>query len=420
MASVARRNTVVDAALLDTATRRIITRAVADVWPGREAVLGPRCPSAASYLCRVVVDGEELVARYDWLGLPLGAVLRGAGGTWAQVRQAQRPYLANADPLTAREARHLDRLRSLGRPRVCGTAGLRGGVLLTRTAPGTPVSDVLAARPWETGMLLDEILGALAALHGPPGAGCLRGVATVGERSVVRVFRRTFGGPTATARLRVLGRGGVIPEDARRRAVVPMGSAARRLLPMAEALPAQRETAVFGNLDPEHVLLDGPRLTFTRPAVRWAAGPQPDLATLLGRAVLVAAAHPEPRVARQIVRGVAATLERHLARLPGRERTARLREVALLWLMDTLNVLADCLGAPPELPLSARRRALVPHAPVVAAVADRMSAVLTGSLTGPALLDALLAEADQTVGRAGDGAATRGSGGRGPTVRGRW
>jgi hypothetical protein len=52
----------VNAALLRTASEQAITRAVEDLWPDRRVVLGPPCPSVTSYVCRVTVGQEEVIA----------------------------------------------------------------------------------------------------------------------------------------------------------------------------------------------------------------------------------------------------------------------------------------------------------------------------------------------------------------------
>ncbi|WEH33823.1 hypothetical protein PZB75_10845 [Streptomyces sp. AM 4-1-1] len=288
-------NKTVNAALLHTASQRVVTRAVEDLWPNNEIVLGSQCPSVTSYVCRVTVDDEELVAKYSWLGISMVSILRGAGGTWEEVQEAQRAYVRSIELLTAREAQNLEFLRELGRPRVCETAGFHGGVLVTRIAAGTSLADELAARPWETDALLDAVLLALGGLHGPAGAECLRGAPPVGERSVVGVFRRKFTGLSATSYLRTLGRESGLPENERQEVVELVRCAVWRLLRMAGAISPCRNTVVFGDLKPEHVYIDGPRLNFIDPAVQWAAGPQPDVAKLTGRALLLALGHSARR-----------------------------------------------------------------------------------------------------------------------------
>ncbi|MBQ0825477.1 hypothetical protein [Streptomyces tagetis] len=393
-------NAAVNAAVLHAASQQNITQAVAEAWPGRNVVLGPQCPSVTSYVCRITVDGEEMIAKYSWLGLSLVSILRGAGGTWDEVQEAQRAYVVSTGLLTAREAQNLEVLRKLGRPWVCGTAGLHGGVLLTHVAAGTPLADELAARPWETGALLEAVLDALGDLHGPAGAECLREAAPIGERSVVGVFRRKSNGLSTTAYLRALGRDSGLPERVREEIIELVQNAVWRLLRMSSALSPRRDTVVFGDLKPEHVFLDGTRLNFIDPAVQWAAGPQPDVAKLTGRALLLAVGRPKPQAGRQIVQGVTSTLARHAAALPERDRAARLRDVLVLWLMDTVSILSTCLSAPPGLPLAPHQQALVAQARTVAGVVDRVSALLVGSMAGLRLLDAVFSEVEHTAGSA--------------------
>lgn len=43
---------------LHTVTQRVITQAVIGLWPDKQVILGPQCPSVTSYVCRVTVDGD--------------------------------------------------------------------------------------------------------------------------------------------------------------------------------------------------------------------------------------------------------------------------------------------------------------------------------------------------------------------------
>ncbi|MEW2128693.1 hypothetical protein AB0891_33900 [Streptomyces sp. NPDC007259] len=387
-------------AALRAATEEIITQAVTKRWPEKEVVLGPQCPSVTSYVCRVMVDREVLIAKYSWLGISLVSLLRGAGGTWDEVQEAQRAYVRSSELLTVREAQNLKFLRRLGRPRVCETAGVLDGVLLTRLAAGTPLADELAARPWDTSALLDAALDSLDELHGPAGAACLRGAPLIGERSVTGVFRRKFNGLSSSAYLRTLGRDSGLPGHERQEVVELVQTTVWRLLRMAGTVSSRQGTVVFGDLKPEHVYIDGPRLTYIDPAVQWAAGPQPDLAKLTGRALLLALGHPDPQAGRQIVQGVASVLARQVSALRDRERTGWLREVMVLWLMDTVSILTTCLSAPAGLPLAPHQRTLVAQARTVAGIVDRVSALLVGSVAGPRLLDSVFSEVEYTAGSA--------------------
>ncbi|WP_405911606.1 hypothetical protein OG760_01435 [Streptomyces sp. NBC_00963] len=80
-------STAVSATALHAATRQVISHAAEDLWPDQQIMLGQECPSVTSYVCRLTVDGEELIAKYSWLGTSLVSILRGAGGTWAGCRK---------------------------------------------------------------------------------------------------------------------------------------------------------------------------------------------------------------------------------------------------------------------------------------------------------------------------------------------
>ncbi|MET9553735.1 phosphotransferase [Streptomyces sp. NPDC006645] len=382
---------------LHNVTRRAISRAVKDLWPNKRVVLGRPCPSVTSYVCRIRVDGETLIAKYSWLGMSLVSVLRGAGGTWKDVRQAQDAYLRSTELITAREARNLELLRELGRPRVCETVALHQGVLLTRLVPGTTLADELTARPWETGDLLDAALAALGDLHGPAGARLLDAARPINERSVSGVFRRKFNGRSANVYLRTLGQDSGLPEFAREDIVELVQHTVWRLLRMGGAIPSGRKVAVYGDLKPEHVYVDGPRLHFIDPAVQWAGGPHPDVAKLIGRSLLLAIGHPDREAGQQLVRGIASTLTRQVSAVPAPDRADWLREVLVLWVMDTVNILSTCLSAPHGLPLAPHQQALVAQARTVAGIAHRVSGLLTGTMAGPRLLDFVFSEVEHTT-----------------------
>ncbi|WP_432161527.1 phosphotransferase [Streptomyces sp. NRRL F-5630] len=390
-------NTVLDAALVEAASREKVRRAAARLWPGKEVCVSSQCPSVTSYVCRVSVEGEELVAKYSWMGLSLVSLLRGAGGSWNEVREAQDEYVRSADSITAREAGALEFLRALGRPRVCETGGLQDGVLFMRPVPGVSLPEVVSARPWETAALLESVLLTLADLHSPVGVARLRGL-EIGERSVLGVFRRKFTGPSTSTYLTELGRDRGLPEYERQEIVELLRSTVGRLLRLVTLVPSRRSVVIFGDLKPEHIYVDGPRLHFIDPAVQWASGPEQDLAKLIGRTLLLAIAHPDRAAARQITEGASATLSRYMNTVPDRGRTQTLRTVVALWLMDTVNILSTCLSAPPALVLASHQAALVAQARTIASTVDRASALLLGTMVGPRLLDAVFSEVGHNTG----------------------
>ncbi|MCF3961669.1 hypothetical protein [Streptomyces fuscigenes] len=389
--------TAVSATALHTATERIIIRAAQDLWPDKEVTRGPQSPSVTSYVSQIRLGDERLMAKYSWLGMSLVSIMRGAGGSWQEVQTAQRAYADSGASVTAREAQNLEFLRTQVHPRVCDTAGLHRGVLFTRIATGTPLADELAARPWDTAALLDAALLTLGVLHDPPGTAQPRQVASIAERSVVGVFRRKFNGLSAGTYLRTLGRDSDLLEDERLEVVELLQTSVRRLIQMCSAISTRRDTLVFGDLKPEHVFIDGPRLQFIDPALQWAGGPQPDIAKLTGRALLLAIGHPKPHASQQIVEGVSSTLGRHMAGLPSHERAGRLRELMILWLMDTVSILSTCLNAPQGLPLAPHQQSLIRNSCAVARIVDRASALLIGSMAGPRLLDTVFSEVEHTA-----------------------
>ncbi len=390
---------VVNAEQLYEASRRAIALAAEDLWPGRAAVLGPHCPSVTSYVCQVLVDGMELYAKYSWLSSSLVSVLRGARGSWEDVQEAQEPYVKSIDLVTRRELQHLEFLRQLGRPRVCEMAKLRRGVLFTQAVPGVTVAEELVLRPWDAGPLLQSVLLSLRELHGEEGARYLRQAWPINERSIADVFTRKFRGPAAARYVVELGQGRLL-EDERAAVVDLLGNAVRRLLRLTGAIRPHQRTAVFGDLKPEHAYLSGHRLTFIDPALQWSAGPEPDVAKLFGRTLLLGFCHHEMRAERQVTEGVMSALSRYsqsVSRGDRTDRAERLREVMVLWLMDTVNILSTCLSAPPAFPLTSSQQALVLRARRVAAVVERGSGLLIGSASGLSLLDAIFSEVENTA-----------------------
>ncbi|WP_411082548.1 hypothetical protein [Streptomyces sp. cmx-18-6] len=385
------------APLLFEASRRAIAQAAEDLWPGRGAVLGPQCPGVTSYVCQVQVDGQELYAKYSWLSSSLVSILRGARGAWADVQEAQEPYVRSADLVTRREYQHLEFLQQLGRPRVCEPIGLSGGVLFTRAVAGKTVAEELAEHPWDTEALLNSVLLCLGELHCEAGAGYLRRSWPIAERSIMDVFARKFRGPDAARYVAALGQDRQPLKDDRAAVVDLLGNAVRRLLRLTGAIRPRQRAAVFGDLKPEHVYLTGPRLTYIDPALQWSAGPEPDVAKLFGRTLLLGLCHHELRAERQITEGVLSALSRYGQGLRPRDRAERLREVMVLWLMDTVNILSTCLSAPAELPLTGKQQVLVSQARRIAAVVERVSGLLVGSASGLSLLDAVFHEVEHTA-----------------------
>lgn len=256
----------------------------------------------------------------------------------------------------------------------------------------------MTARPGETGALLNSALAAPEGLHGPRGAQLLGASKPIDERSVAVVFRRKFNGLSADTYLGRLGQDCGLPEAMRLEVVELVRHTVWRLLRMSGGLSSRRDTAVYGDLKPEHVFFDGPRLHFIDPALQWTAGPEPDTAKLASRSLFLALGHPDPRAIQQMVQGIASFLALNTAPSAGRQRAERLRDVLVLWLMDTVNILTTCLSAPAGLPLAPHQQTLAHQVYTVAVLVDRVSALLVGSMAGPRLLDVVLCEVEHRTG----------------------
>lgn len=87
-----------------------------------------------------------------------------------------------------------------------------------------------------------------------------------------------------------------------------------------------------------------------------------------------------------------------MAKLPEHEQPQLLRELLVLWLMDTVSILSTCLSAPPNLPLTRQQLLLVGQARTVSGLVERVSALLVGSLSGGRLLDRVVTTVEATVG----------------------
>ncbi|MFC8723793.1 hypothetical protein [Streptomyces bacillaris] len=387
----------VEAELLYEESRRAVLHAARELWQGQEVILGPQRPSITSYVCPVTVSGTQLVAKYDWLGVPLVSVLRGARGDWAAVRDAQPSYVASSDLLAVREEQHHALLQRLGRPRVCEVEAQHGGVLFTRAAPGTPMAEAVVARPGDTAEVLESVLLALRDLHGPKGDWHLREMRQVDHGSIVGAFMRTFRALGAVQYVRSVGESPRLADPERESVVRQFEGAVRRLVRLTAAVSPRSATVVFGNLQPEGVLLSGSRITLLAPALHRAGGPEPDVARLVGRTLLLGLCQPEAYAERQITDGAVAVLRGCLSALSREKRDAWLRQVLVLWLMDLVTLLSACLCAPPGFLLTLPQEQLVGRALRVTAIADRVSGYLTGSKGGLDLLYAVVRELEYSA-----------------------
>ncbi|MEU1558516.1 hypothetical protein ABZ517_38265 [Streptomyces scabiei] len=374
---------------------REIAAAAAGLWPRSAIDLGDHVPSVTGYVRRIRVDGRTLYAKYSLLGVSLVSLLRGACGPWPQARARQQAYVRRADALMDREAAQLRLLARLGEPQVCPVAGLERGVLFTEPVTGPTLADLLLQRPRETAALLQGAFGELHQLHRMDAARLLATAGVIGERSIRGTFQRKFNGISGTAYLDRLGADRYTPDDQHliadllRRTVDRLRRMSSTGLPPAVA----ERVPVYGDPKPEHILFPDQqtgRAVFLDPGLLLAT-PVVDAAKLISRtALLLAAVRPGPRHGEAVVCGVGAFAAARMDVLPGSGRRAWLRELLVLWLMDSVNILTTYLSAPASLPLPAQGAGLVQRAVDLCRITDQISAELAAGADAPVVWESML------------------------------
>ncbi|MFL4910763.1 phosphotransferase [Streptomyces sp. MMS24-I2-30] len=358
-----------------------ICAAATEQWPPADLDVGDQVPSVTGYVRRIHVDGRPLHAKYSLLGVSLVSLLRGACGPWPQVRATQQDYVQRTDALIGREAAQLRLLVELGRPRVCPVVGARRGVLFTESVTGPSLAQLLMDQPHHSAGLLTGTFSELRELHHQAAVQRLGPAGAIGERSIAGTFQRKFNGLSGPAYVQRLGADRCAVDDreevveALKQVVVRLHRLRGRVLPQPH-----RRVLVYGDLKPEHVLFpDGPDQppVFIDPGLL-LAGTAVDAAKLISRTVLtLAASRPGPETGKHVAHGIGVFAAGRMKGLSVKACRAWLRDVLVLWLMDSVNILTTYLSAPAELPLPAQGTALVGRAVALARMLDRISADLT-------------------------------------------
>ncbi|MFH8628006.1 hypothetical protein ACH4A8_39995 [Streptomyces vietnamensis] len=344
-----------------------VERAAHGLWPGAEVRLGPAVPSVTSYVRPLEVDDRRLYAKLSILGVSLVSLLRGSCGDWATVRDAQDSYVTAPCSLLKREAQQLAVLGGPGALRVPPVAGYDSGVLFTEPAHGPTLADLLAKEPHRTAELLEAVTSEVSTGLRRRGVASGADWSEIPERSIAGTFLRKFNGLSGHAYLRQTG----YPETLRTVVV--------RLRKTQRTTPSPTRTVVFGDLKPEHAVFpestDG-RPVFLDPGLM-RGRPAEDAAKLVSRTVLdLVARPPQGDGVRAVLKGVAAYAASVTARGDHAGRDAWLRQLTLLWLMDTTNILTTYLTVPAGLPLGPQVTAVVRRARTVCDMLDRSTAAL--------------------------------------------
>ncbi|MFJ2561302.1 MULTISPECIES: hypothetical protein [unclassified Streptomyces] len=389
---------VPDASEVFAFATREIAAAAADLWPRADVGLGDHVPSVTGYVRRIRVDGRTLYAKYAFLGVSLVSLLRGACGPWSDVRESQQSYVQRAGALMDREAAQLRLLAQQGSLRVCPVAGLARGVLFTESVTGPTLADLLLQRPHDAAELLGGTFGELRRLHRPSAARLLGPARVIGERSIRGTFQRKFNGLSGPTYVERLGAARCAAGD-RDLVVGLLRDVVVRLHRLqSTGLPQQasRRVLAYGDLKPEHVVF--PEGTSGQPVFidpgLLLAPPAVDAAKLISRTVLLlASARPGGETGQQAMDGVSAFAAARTDVLPARVRRAWLRELLVLWLMDSVNILTTYLSAPGALPLPARGNALVGRAVDLCRMVDQLSSELAAGADARAVWESALGRA---------------------------
>ncbi|MER5737315.1 hypothetical protein ABT117_16765 [Streptomyces sp. NPDC002262] len=248
-------------------------------------------------------------------------------------------------------------------------------MLFTGPVAGPTLADLIDAEPGRTRELLALVLADVAAGLARDGVGEVVERTAIRERGIAGTFHRKFNGLSATAYLRRTGHGetlAVAADRLRRARPLPPSRAgdlrhlrrpqarARRLLrPRPAGLPRLRADARSPGR--------GHRETPFPPTAR-ADRPPP--------------AARRPAAASLVLGGADSFVRARLHRLPAETRSRWLRELVVLALMDTLNILSTYLTCLPDLPLSAHAAAVRDRARTLADLLDHATAPLASGDDG--------------------------------------
>ncbi|MGY3340987.1 hypothetical protein ACVW0K_007180 [Streptomyces filamentosus] len=339
------------------------------LWPGAVVKPGAPVPSVTSYVQHLTVDGRPLYAKVSVCGVSLVSVAAGACGDLATVRARQSAYLTTPGSLMAREAEQLRTLSGPARLTAAPLAGYARGVLFTSPVAGPTLTDLIDAEPGRTRELLALVLGDIAAGLARDGVGEAVERTAIRERGIAGTFHRKFNGLSGTAYLRRTGHGETL------------ATAAGRLRRARRLPPAPGTAVIFGDLKPEHaVFSDRARPVYLDPGLM-RGHPVADTAKLLSRLLLGLIAR-RPAAPGVVLGGTDSFVRARVRRLPAEKRSGWLRELVLLILMDTLNILTTYLTAPPGLLLSAHAAAVRDRARTLADLLDHATAPLASGDDG--------------------------------------
>ncbi|UQI49804.1 hypothetical protein M1P56_35980 (plasmid) [Streptomyces sp. HU2014] len=346
------------------------TRAAAVLWPGEPVRPGPHIPSVTSYVQQIRVGDRDLYAKISYLGVSLASVLRGTCGDWKTVRAAQAAYLTAPDALLQREAAQLGLLHHHTGLRVAQVEGIAAGVLFTRPVPGPTLADLVSKDPHRTADLMTRAVRQVDQTLSKPSVTLRLPRLSIRERSIDTTFTRKFNGLSGRVYLDLVG------ETA---AVLAAVVARLRRAHFATPSGALASVVTYGDLKPEHVIFphdSGGWPVFIDPGLTRGRAAS-DEAKLLSRTVLgLLTSPPGEGALKATVEGIDAFVRARTETWRTDDRAGWLRQLVVLWLMDSVNILTTYLTAPPQLPLPEHGLRITTRATAVCTVLDRVSTAL--------------------------------------------
>ncbi|MGH3902478.1 MAG: phosphotransferase, partial [Pseudonocardiaceae bacterium] len=294
---------------------------------------------------------------YSLLGTSLVSVVRGLRGTWPQVETSQRAYVADPQGLLAREHAQLRALATTARRgalplRVPQIITYEAGVLITVAVAAPSLSTELLRGSQHPGKLLTQVADTARRLQcacdaGNPALGAV--MLSRSHSSIAGTYARKFLSPRrAQDYLTALGDGWAGPTE--RREIQDSLTGLRSVL-SSLLRPTAPLVVIYGDLKPEHVLLEPAGWqTWVDPGLQ-RADPAAELAKLVSRTalLLVAAQPPADRIS-AILDALDQLVTDFLSR-DARGDMHMLRRLLALWLADWSNYLATGLSLPPQVPL---------------------------------------------------------------------
>ncbi|MGH3766857.1 MAG: phosphotransferase [Pseudonocardiaceae bacterium] len=223
----------------------------------------------------------------------------------------------------------------------------------------------------------------------------------IGERSIMETFARKFTGIGADVYLNQLAAEWRDRRGERNELWAALRRVVNRLNRLRTAMVVTAAPVlVYGDLKPEHVVFERHTVASDRPMFidpgMSCARPTVDSAKLVSRTILLLIGF-QSLCAEAIGDGLAAFVDDRTRDLPTGARQEWLRELLVLWLMDTVNILTTYLSAPRGLPLPRHAEVALSQARIVSALMEKVSAELVAGLDPELVWSIGLADA---VGRA--------------------